>query len=233
MKCSTMLLTSVMMAGSATTAWAQQAVPAAEPTADTAAASSAAAPEPSVATPEVAKPAPVQQPTVVVKEPEADESVVGKIGVGYFTTSAPVGIRRWASESWGYDLGIGFGLETETQPDTAWSGNIEAGVLYSLAQLENIIVFVRGGVGVGLRDTGAAGRDMDFMVNLNAILGGEFFLTALGFPNLSFTGGVGAQLGIIKPDGGDTQVQVGTISHGVDIVSSTALTGVLGFHIYF
>ena len=232
MKRHLILLGSMVIVASAVPAWAQQpattpppapAQPAAEPTTA----------EPVTEPVQAPPPAPVEATPTIVDEQEEGESIVGKIGVGFFTTSAPIGIRRWASESWGYDLGLGFSLETETQPETAWSGNIEAGVLYSLAQLENIIVFIRGGVGVGLEDNGELNRDVDFMVNLNTVLGGEFFLTALGFPKLSFTGGLVAQLNIVKPDGGDTSVQIGTVSHGVDIVASTGLTGVLGFHIYF
>lgn len=225
------LCSAVIVVGAASPVWAQQTAPAPAEPAVTEPAAPLAGQEPAV---EIATPAPEPVAnTDIVQASQSDDSVVGKLGVGYFTTSAPVGIRRWASESWGYDLGVGFGLQTESQPETAWSANVEAGVLYALAQLENIIVFVRGGVGVGLVDNGDLNRDVDFNLNLNAVLGGEFFLTALGFPNLSFTGGVGAQLSILKPDGGTTSVELGTVSHGVDIVSSTGLTGVLGFHIYF
>lgn len=232
MKRHLILLGSMVIVASAAPAWAQQQPATTPPPAPAEPAAEPAA-EPVTEPVQAPPPAPVETTPTIVDEQEEGESIVGKIGVGFFTTSAPIGIRRWASESWGYDLGLGFSLETETQPETAWSGNIEAGVLYSLAQLENIIVFIRGGVGVGLEDNGELNRDVDFLVNLNAVLGGEFFLTALGFPNLSFTGGIGAQLNIVKPDGGDTSVQIGTVSHGVDIVASTGLTGVLGFHIYF
>ncbi|QQR90070.1 MAG: hypothetical protein IPJ88_18310 [Myxococcales bacterium] len=167
-------------------------------------------------------------------EEMGDDSVVGRLGVGYFTTSAPVGIRRWASDKWGYDLGIGLGVQSKnsSHPETAWNANLEVGVLYALTHLENIIVFVRGGVGAGLDDNGGTNEDASFNMNLNATLGGEFFLTALGFPNLSLSGGIGASLGITKPDVGDTEVGFSTGSYGVNIVSSAAVAGMLGFHIY-
>jgi len=155
---------------------------------------------------------------------------VGKIGIGYFTTAAPLGVRYWVDESLGFDGGLGFNIADAggDGSDTTYGTALEAGVLYALARLTNIIVFVRGGIGLDLSNLdGQGGVDVGF--NINGLIGGEFFLTALGFPNLSFSGGVGLQIDLNAPDGGDFGFQLASANAPVDIVSAA----VLGFHIYF
>lgn len=149
----------------------------------------------------------------------------GRLGVGYFTGAAPVGIRMWSDDSSGFDVGLGIGFGTE--PDTTWAFAIEGGYLLGLHTWENVRLFGRIGLGLGLNDPGTG---VNFNGNLNGLLGAEFFLAALGFPMLSFSGGIGAQVGFSKPDGGDFGVTFGTAAADPNIVTSVGAQ--LGFHIY-
>jgi len=161
--------------------------------------------------------------------PETPVPPVGKVGIGYFTTAAPIGVRYWFAENMGFDVGVGFNIsDTGPDADTTYGTAVEAGFLYALARLTNIVVFIRGGIGLDLSNLdGNDGIDVGF--NINGLIGGEFFLTALGFPNLSFSGGVGLQVDLNSPDGGDFGFQFASANAPVDIVSAA----VLGFHIYF
>lgn len=153
----------------------------------------------------------------------AVDQAIGKWGIGYFSTSAPVGVRRWVDESMGFDAGVGFNVDTQGQ--TTWGLALEGGLLFPLMRYDNLLVFGRGGMGIGLDDSGAGA---DFNLNVNGLLGGEFFMTALGFPNLSFTGAIGVQANFIKRDQGDFGFQLATASAPINLVTSA----LLGFHIY-
>ncbi len=157
----------------------------------------------------------------------ATNAAIGKWGVGYWSGAAPIGIRRWMNDKMGYDLGVGLTVGKKPNVDMDWSTNLEAAILYSLARFDNMVVFARGGILLGLDDPGAGG--VNLLVQPSGHVGGEFFLTALGFPNLSFTGGVGVAIPINKPDGGKTSFALKTGSEAVNIVA----TGNVGFHIYF
>lgn len=150
----------------------------------------------------------------------------GRLGIGYFTGAAPVGIRMWNDDSSGFDVGIGLGFGTD--PDTSWAFSVEGGYLIGLHTWEHVRMFGRVGVGLGLNDPGPGG--VNFNGNVNGLLGAEFFMAALGFPMLSFSGGIGAQIGFAKPDGGDFGVTFGTVAADPNIV--TSIGAQVGFHIY-
>ena len=150
----------------------------------------------------------------------------GRLGIGYFTGAAPVGIRMWSDDSSGFDVGLGIGFGT--QPDTSWAFSIEGGYLIGLHTWEHVRLFGRIGLGLGLNDPGPGG--VNFNGNVNGLLGAEFFMAALGFPMLSFSGGIGAQLGFSKPDGTDFGITFGTAAADPNIVTSVGAQ--LGFHIY-
>ncbi|MFW6051883.1 MAG: hypothetical protein ACODAU_11955 [Myxococcota bacterium] len=152
---------------------------------------------------------------------------VGKIGIGYFTTSAPLGVRMWVSDRIGFDAGLGFSIDS-TPADVGWGLSAEAGLLYALVANENMIVFGRGGLGFGFGDSGDPAADLDYEIQVNGMLGAEFFMTALGFPNLSFTAGIGLGMTFLEDEAGDFGIRVQTVSQPVNLVASA----VLGFHIY-
>ncbi len=149
----------------------------------------------------------------------------GRLGIGYFTGAAPVGIRMWNDDTSGFDVGLGIGFGT--QPDTTWAFAIEGGYLIGLHTWEHVRLFGRVGLGLGLNDPGTG---VNFNGNLNGLLGAEFFMSALGFPMLSFSGGIGAQVGFSKPDGDDFGITFGTAAADPNIVTSVGAQ--LGFHIY-
>jgi hypothetical protein len=181
-------------------------------------------------------PAPAQQPAAAPADGgsamlgDMDPAAlppVGKVGIGYFTTSAPIGVRMWLTEKIGFDAGLGFSIDS-TPEDVAWGTSIEGGILYALATTQNLIVFARGGLGVGLGQSGVPDADVNYNIVLNGLLGGEFFMTALGFPNLSFTAGIGLQMDFTDGPDGDFGIRIATASAPVNLVASA----VLGFHIY-
>lgn len=199
----------------------------AQPAEEGAAAEPAAepAPEPQPA-PEPA-PAPAAAP---MEEPEDAGNVppVGAIGIGYFTTSAPLGVRMWLNDKIGIDAGVGLRIDS-TPEDVGWGLSMEGGLLYSLKNTENMIIFARGGVGVGLSDSGQPASDVQWGVELNGMLGAEFFMGALGFPNLSFSAGVGLGIELLEsPVDGDFGVRILSKNAPANIVAA----GVLGFHVY-
>lgn len=176
-----------------------------------------------------APPPPAQEPAPVDDAPAktgvTTKDVVGKIGIGYFTTSAPVGLRMWVTDQIGFDVGVGFAFESESE---SWDFGGEAGLLYALSKWDNAIIFARGGLGVRAENAGETpdgeDSDTDVFVNINGMLGGELFMTGLGLPSLSFTGGLGLNLDI-----GD-EFSIATQSNGLSIVNANAL---VGFHLYF
>ena len=151
---------------------------------------------------------------------------VGKIGIGYFSTSAPLGVRMWLTDKIGFDAGLGLSIDSST-PDVAWGLSAEGGILYALATFKNLTVFGRGGVGIGVNDNGTPGADVTYDVVVNGLLGAELFMTALGFPNLSFTAGIGLQIDLTNQSG-DFGIQIASAQAPVNLVASA----VLGFHIY-
>ncbi len=157
-------------------------------------------------------------------EGTAFADVIGRTGIGYFNGTAPLGIRQWFNETLGFDAGVGLGLGTE--PETSWNFNVEGALLYAIGVWQNMVLYGRGGLGFGLDDVGPGGAS--FNMFLSGMIAGEFFMTALGFPNLSFTGGIGAQFGVVAPDGGDLGVAFNTFQSNVSLITNA----ILGFRIY-
>lgn len=174
---------------------------------------------------------------------------VGMIGFGYFTADAPVGVRYWMSPTLGFDVGIGFKMENQqfidddgdpTTPDTDESTldfAFEAGVLVPLASDENMILFVRPGIGFASEDmvvtdgtTGEESFEGETTFSISGMIGVELFMTKLGFPNLSLAGGHGVKFETVSPAGdGDSMTTISSALAEVDLVSSSSL----GFHFYF
>lgn len=157
--------------------------------------------------------------------------VVGHLGFGYFTTTAPIGVRYWFSEKMGVDAGLGLNIRKPavaegTDRDTDIALGLEVGYLHSLAKSRNLHLFARPGL--GLRQASVAGVS-DFDVTLNGSLAGEMFLTALGWPNVSLTAGLGVNVAIDKPEDNDTGFGFSFYNTGANIVTSSA---VIGVHFY-
>ncbi len=173
---------------------------------------------------------------------------VGTFGFGFFTSDAPVGIRYWASPSFGLDIGVGFKVlsnqvidedgEDVTPPTktSLYDFAVEAGIVFPMASEENMILFFRPGLGLMTEArivtdefTREQARKYDNTFRLNAMIGAELFLGRLGFPNLSFEGGYGVELTSFSPaEGGDSTTYISTGYREVNLVRNATL----GFHIY-
>jgi len=177
------------------------------------------------------------------------DDVVGKFGVGYTSTNAPLGIRMWFSEMLGFDAGFGIVFngeerqpnDTDTQTTTDWA--LDAGFLIALVKGENSILFARIGLNLDRRyamgrdNTQAGGPETDSSIitfTIGGLLGMELFMSALGFPELSLQGAVG--LGYfntsgpeVKPGADDKNWALGSLTTGLSLVG----TAQLGFHYYF
>ena len=85
---------------------------------------------------------------------------VGHIGAGYFTTTAPIGVRYWFAEGRGIDAGIGINIrkpatpEGAPTPDTGTALGLEFGYLLSIAASRDLGLFVRPGIGIRNEDLG-------------------------------------------------------------------------------
>lgn len=176
----------------------------------------------------------------------ANQRVVGKKGIGYFSSDAPVGVRYWMSDAMAVDFGVG--LDVNTKVDNPSSAAIEdesffdwafdVGLPLVLHSEENTIVYFRPGVTIAGDQvfdgaTTAAANDKVYDIGFTGGLGlgGEFFLGQLGWPNLSFSGQVGLAVQVVSPgtEGADTTVNFNTTRDDVSVVN----TGSIGFHIYF
>jgi hypothetical protein len=161
--------------------------------------------------------------------------VVGHVGVGYFTTTAPLGIRYWFAEGRGIDAGIGISFRQPPgvdqpgapDPDTETTIGLEFGYLHSIAGSKNLNLFIRPGIGILNQDTSTA---QQLGINLNGSLCGEMFLAGLGLPHVSLTAGMGVAFQIVDADGLTTEWGFSAAHTGTSIVSSSAL---IGAHFYF
>lgn len=177
-------------------------------------------------------------------EPPSDalSAHAGMIGFGFFTTDAPVGIRRWG-QTVGLEAGVGFRSETSVPIDDGTSDAttslvsvaVEGGLLFPLAADPHMILYFRPGMGFRsdeqvVGDAGEMRTRTESTLSLSATIGTELFLGVLGFPNLSFGGGIGLIFESVEPaDGGDTRATVSTSATDLGVVHS----GELGFHLYF
>lgn len=153
------------------------------------------------------------------------DGVVGHYGIGYFTSSAPLGGRYWTDRNTAFDVGLD-GAFSSGDLD-AYRYGFELGYVKALAHYHYSVVFGRAGVGFRYLDTlGSASTKGRYDLNTNAFLGAELFLGAFGFPNVSLQGGYGVQMAYTYQGG--SALLIGTVPGGVSVVSS----GTFGFHIY-
>lgn len=175
---------------------------------------------------------------------------LGMLGLGYFTSDAPIGFRYWTSSSLGFDGGIGFRSETDQPLQENGSGTsttlvgfgVEGGLLFVLNSEDNMILFFRPGIGFTSRqeivpdtsegaDPGDEVKRSRKRFTLSAMIGAELFLSRLGFPNLSLGGGTGVSFVNETPpeQGAASRTEIATILAEVNVVAATNL----GFHFYF
>ncbi|HZL84271.1 MAG TPA: hypothetical protein VFD07_02725 [Candidatus Krumholzibacteria bacterium] len=177
----------------------------------------------------------------------ANQRLQGMTGIGYFNSfnDAPaiIGVRHWLNEGMAVDFGVGLGYENN-QFDTGSTAStslfdfaFDVGLPIAFHGEENMIVYFRPGVTVGgIQDFDAStpaldDKGYDIAIRGEVAVGGEFFLSQFGWPNLSFSGQIGLGIDVITPmeEGADTTVSFNTEVRDVSVTES----GNLGFHIYF
>ena len=167
------------------------------------------------------------------------KDMTGKMGLGYFSSDAPVGGRIWLGERAAVDLGVGFemkdvyfsangGTPTKEKATSFW---FEAGVPYVVYPGDRANFFVRPGVVFGQLDdrvygTGALDETWT-QITISATLGAEVFFGeqfsleaghGIAIDMLSVPDAVGA------PRGGETETTIRSFDASVTY---------LGFHFYF
>lgn len=154
---------------------------------------------------------------------------VGKIGFGFHNFDTPLGMRMWLSESFGFDVGVGAnfsGVFDDGVP--SWGVAVEGAILLALVRLENMIVFLRGGLQVDFDDRGESDDRLAF--DFEGMLGIEYFLTALGLPNLSLSAGLSLGFNLTwEEDTEQFSYNLFTSVRDFDLVETASL----GFHFYF
>lgn len=160
------------------------------------------------------------------------KDMTGRFGLGYFTDSAPVGIRYWFSPTVGVDLGFGFNLKDgvpafpATTPPTTESAldfSIEAGVPYVIHSSDRANLFLRAGGVLGITDDRLMGGTTDETWTTFDILLGPGAEVFFG-DNFSLEASHGLRINIASPPVGDSLTNFGTAARGVSE---------LGFHYYF
>lgn len=153
------------------------------------------------------------------------DGVVGHYGFGYFTGSAPVGLRYWMDRDTAIDLGVDVAFSSGNLGAQRYG--VELGYVMALAHYHYAVVFARAGLGFRFLDSfGEEGTPARYDISGNAFLGAELFLGALGFPNISLQGGYGLEADYTYQGG--SAFLIGTVSAGLNVVG----TGTVGFHIY-
>jgi len=182
-------------------------------------------------------------------------TAVGKLAVGFTTSTAPLDVRMWFSQGIGFDAGLGIVLngnqfdvdategrmglpECQDQTTTTVDFAIDGGFLFALHQADNSILFGRAGINFDRdyaqgTETAGAKHSSTETVNVNVMLGFEFFLTELGLPEIGLQAaiGLGAEV-VVPPDTvADTNNDwsLGSLATDLNIVGNAQL----GFHYYF
>lgn len=154
------------------------------------------------------------------------DGVVGHYGFGYFTGTAPLGVRYWFDRDSAFDLGLDIAFSSGDVEAHRYA--LELGYVRALAHYHYSVVFFRGGLGMRFIDSiGAQSAPAVWNANANAFFGAELFLGAFGFPNISLQGGYGLELEYAY-DGGSAFV-VSAVNGGLDVTG----VGQVGFHIYW
>jgi hypothetical protein len=173
-----------------------------------------------------AAPPPASTPAETASDDRSPiDGVMGHFGLGYFSGSAPVGMRYWMDRDSALDLGVAInfssgGVETHRY-------GLEAGWVMALAHYHYAVVFARFGLGLLFEDSiGDEGGPARWDLDGNLFLGAELFLGAFGFPNVSLQGGYGLQANYTYQGG--SAFMIGTVDGGLSVVTA----GTVGFHIY-
>ncbi len=164
----------------------------------------------------------------------------GRLGVGYFSTEAPIGFRYWVSSRIGLDAGIGF--DSRDVPDSTVVSTLRKEVVFTDFTMDfglpmNLIMrsrtnlFFRPGVVISSRPTyyGNPGPTSDIRfrgkeksMDFNGMIGVEFWL----WDHFSLSVAEGVRYVLTTPANPDEDSQF-QLTHRALTLSN------VGFHFYF
>jgi hypothetical protein len=173
---------------------------------------------------------------------------IGKLGVGYTHSAAPVGIRLWFMPAVAFDFGLGFATKQVaeiggTDPNaktTAADFAVDIGVLFAVWRKPDSqsTAYVRvGGLldrkyAVGTDGQGAQKHSNITQTDITVMFGVEWFMTELGVPQLSLNAAAGFGIGINSPvhtaGNADNEITFATGTTGANFLASN-----FGFRYYF
>lgn len=146
----------------------------------------------------------------------AGEHKPGTFGLGWYSTSAPVGGRVWVTEQIGIDLGLGY-ADKKSLGSTEDRFHINLGVPVDVVQTERVNFFIRPGYEFQTNSR-TVGTELKSTSIITADLGVEWFVTD------QFTLSAGHGLQIAQVDGSD--------DWGISALRALSFNNV-GFHFYF
>jgi hypothetical protein len=176
------------------------------------------------------------------------QRAVGKIGIGYSHTAAPVGLRMWFMPAVAFDFGLGFatrevneiGSSDPNAKTTAADFAVDIGVLFAVwrkADSQSTAYVRVGGLidrdyAVGSDGQGQAKHSNVVKTDLSVMFGVEWFMKELGVPQLSLNAAAGLGIAITSPEhqagNSDNRITFGTNTMGLNFLSSN-----FGFRYYF
>lgn len=142
----------------------------------------------------------------------------GQLGLGWYSTSAPIGGRIWVSEMVGVDIGLGFADKNALKSDKS-RFHINVGVPVNVVRTEKVNFFIRPGIEYQTNSR-VVGAEVKGTAIISADLGAEWFVT----DQFSLSVGHGLQLEQVTVAGEDKWGITGLRALGFNN---------LGFHFYF
>lgn len=160
----------------------------------------------------------------------------GRLGLGYFSTDAPIGFRYWIGSRIGLDAGVGFDSRDELNEATAdptdevvlTDFNLDVGIPINLVMRTRTNLFFRPGLLYSSRpefigpDGGIKTRKKETAMDLSGVLGVELWL----WDHLSLSVGHGVSYVLTTP--ADPAVE----SH-FNLRHRALTLSDVGFHFYF
>jgi hypothetical protein len=154
------------------------------------------------------------------------KDLTGRFSLGYFDSDAPVGIRYWATEKIGFDLGVGF-ESIDLGDENGTSFWLEVGVPYVVYPTDRANFFIRPGVVFASLDNRVYGSgDLDEKWSVFTLLltpGAEVFFGE----HFSLQAAHGFALRITSPPDEISD------ESSTDFSSIAASVTTIGFHFYF
>jgi hypothetical protein len=142
-----------------------------------------------------------------------------KFGLGWYSTSAPVGGRLWFNNTIGMDLGLGY-ADKNALGSTDDRFHVNVGVVFNAVKTGDVNFFIRPGVEFQT-NARSVGSEIKSKMIVTADLGAEWFVT----DQLSLSVGHGLQFEQVSDATDDSK-------WGITALRALSFSNV-GFHFYF